>query len=108
VAIVTVRPLGARIDVGPGESLMAAAVRSGYWWPTVCGGLGQCRACFVTVVDGIDNLSTMVPAEVEAQGLFGGRHLIRLACQLRVLGPVTVVKHGVRDSRRPDANKEMR
>jgi|HubBroStandDraft_6_1064221.scaffolds.fasta_scaffold92359_2 2Fe-2S ferredoxin len=34
--VVRVEPLGVDIDVRPGESIMAAAQRSGYYWPTHC------------------------------------------------------------------------
>jgi hypothetical protein len=34
--VVRVEPLGVDIDVRPGESIMAAAQRGGYYWPTQC------------------------------------------------------------------------
>ena len=42
--VVRVEPAGVDIPVDDGETLMAAAVRAGYRWPTVCGGQAQCGA----------------------------------------------------------------
>ena len=89
---------GADIDVGPDESLMAAAQRQGYTWPTVCGGLGTCRTCFVEIQTGHEHLSAI--EDLEAEGLAalavaatGG---VRLACQVGLNGPVVVRKRAVR------------
>lgn len=95
---VTVAPSGVVLEVGEHETVFAAARRNGYWWPTVCGGLGTCRTCLLAVSDGAQNCA---PAgELEREGLATlGRApdgQTRLACQLRVNGPVTVVKRGVR------------
>ena len=98
-----VEPSGAEVDVGAGETLMAAARRGGYRWPTVCGGLAQCGVCVVDVLVRPDG-GLPEPDELEAQRLatVPERHLrpdaeLRLACQLRVGGGGLVVrKRGVR------------
>lgn len=54
---VAVRPLGAELEVLDGEDLFSAAQRLGYRWPTVCGGKGTCRTCFVVVDEGTENCS---------------------------------------------------
>lgn len=94
---VTVEPAGLVVEVREDETLMGAAARCGYRWPSVCGGHAECRACHVFVPAGDPNLRP--PGPVEAESLAGargylGRPDVRLACQLRVLGPVTVRKRG--------------
>jgi ferredoxin, 2Fe-2S len=98
--IVRVEPSGIEIDVADGETLMAAARRAGYRWPTVCGGLAQCGVCVVDVEAG----RPAPPEDLEAQRLatLPERQMRpdaewRLACQLRVGGAGLVVrKRGVR------------
>lgn len=96
---VLVHPAGLEITLHEGESLMRAAERQGFTWPTICGGQGTCRTCFVRVEDGEAHCSEI--GGLEREGIaalrrpFDGR--TRLACQLRVTGgPVTVTKRGVR------------
>lgn len=103
-ATVRVLPSGVEIEVRTGESLMAAAERQGYRWPTVCHGLGTCRTCFVEVLDGAECCSPMGPLETE--GITGLRKPLdgatRLACQLRIPeGEVSVLKRGVRRRQEP-------
>ncbi|MFC8194026.1 2Fe-2S iron-sulfur cluster-binding protein [Streptomyces sp. NPDC060006] len=95
---VAVRPSDVELDVLDGEDLFTAAQRLGYRWPTVCGGKGTCRTCFVQVEQGAENCSPVDP--LEREGIESLRRpvdgLTRLACRLRVEGPVTVTKRGVR------------
>jgi ferredoxin, 2Fe-2S len=99
--IVRVEPLGIELNVRDGETLIEAAWREGYFWPTVCFGQARCTACNVEVVDGGENTS-QVAAEEEATlrllRVRGGADLgrRRLACRLMVDGPVVVRKQGVR------------
>jgi ferredoxin, 2Fe-2S len=83
------------------QTIMEAAHEAGLYWPTTCGGEGICTTCACTVEDGLDQLDAMGRGErktlAEERGeaiLAGGR--IRLACQARVHGDVTVTKRGVR------------
>ena len=54
--IVRVEPRGIDIEAEEGETIMAAALRAGYHWPTVCNGQGTCRVCRVEVVSRSENL----------------------------------------------------
>jgi chlorosome envelope protein X len=96
--VIRVEPAGVELVLEDGETLFLAAGRAGYKWPTICGGQGTCRTCFVRIQEGAENCSPMEPLETEAihalrQPLDGST---RLACQLRTTGPVTVTKRGVR------------
>jgi len=95
---VTVAPAGLIFEPEPGETVFDAARRLGYVWPTLCGGLGTCRTCYVTVQDGVDHCAPMPALEQEAIDALGrprdGR--TRLACQLHIDGPIVVTRRGVR------------
>lgn len=98
---VRVEPSGIEVDLDPDETLMAAALRAGWWWPTICKGNAQCNRCYVDVLEGVDAVEPM--SVTEREGLrrvrwHGGpdREGERLACQLRVSGSVMVRKVGVR------------
>jgi ferredoxin len=87
------------------ESLLAAALRLGLRWPTVCGGNGVCGTCWVLVEDGGERLSEPADAERATlqKGLKGKDPRARLACQARVMGPATVTRRGVRRSAPEDS-----
>jgi ferredoxin len=97
---IRVEPLGIKFEVLDGESIMAAAIRSGYQWPTVCGGEGSCRTCYLTVLQGTENLSSVGPTERESLTLLARvvRDIdkVRLACQVSATGDAIVQKRGVR------------
>ena len=97
----TVQPSGIEVEADWDEPVMAAASRAGYAWPTICGGHGECRACFITVVEGTASLSPVLPYEAEGLAQLppsarNGGQEVRLACQARVRGNVVVFKRGVR------------
>jgi ferredoxin len=98
MAAVTVVPVAVTIDVVEGEPVMAAARRQGLWWPTVCGGDAECGTCWVVVEDGWEHCSAMSPVERARLdlGMKAREPRARLACQLRVSGPVKVNRRSVR------------
>lgn len=97
--IVTVQPGDLRLEVHAGETIMAGAKALGYYWPTTCGGNGECTTCACLVLSGGDNLSSM--GRFESYSLAEGRGKavlktpVRLACQARVQGDVEVRRAGV-------------
>jgi ferredoxin, 2Fe-2S len=99
--LVTVQPKGFALEVEKGETVMGAAQRLGFQWPTICGGVASCKACTLEVISGADALEPMSVLErSELARTFptlesGGRPL-RLACQARVESDVVVFKRGVR------------
>ena len=101
VVTVHVEPSGIDVEVAEGKSVMSEAERQGLFWPTICHGLAECHTCFFEVLDGAENLEPPNDLELTALRDFSGRSwyegkLIRLACQTRVHGDVTVRKPGVR------------
>lgn len=98
-----VEPVGIVLVPDEGESVFHCAEREGFRWPTVCGGTGSCRACFMTVEAGGDLLE--MPDSWEQEGLATlvvppGAGAPRLACQSKfragVRGQAVVRKRGVR------------
>jgi ferredoxin len=98
---IRIEPSGIEVLASDGESVMAAARRHGLDWPTVCGGHGTCRTCYLIVVEGADNFLPAGPAEAEAiteitRSLGRRAEPVRLACQANISGNVVVSKYGVR------------
>jgi 2Fe-2S ferredoxin len=97
---VRVAPDGIILQCRPDETLIQCAWRSGYYWPTICGGVGDCGACRCEVVDGEGNVSPLDDVEAlmfrtNPRMSQAGR-AVRLACRMTVSGPVEVFKNGVR------------
>jgi 2Fe-2S ferredoxin len=100
---IRILPLDVEIEAGRDDTVMGAAQRSGYYWPTTCGGEGRCTTCACEVVEGAPALTQMGPAERKALVYERGEAVLRtatrLACQARVADPggaITVRKPGVR------------
>jgi ferredoxin, 2Fe-2S len=98
--VVRVEPIGVTFRLAQGETLIQAAWREGYYWPTVCGGRAECTACHVLIEAGEPNAvaadeheTAMLATVLEAARPAAP---VRLACRLRVTGPVTVHKRAVR------------
>jgi ferredoxin len=88
---VRVEPSGIELAVADGETVMAAADRAGYRWPTVCGGLAECGTCTLEVVAGGEALPAPEPLEAARLAVIPDARLWpertwRLACQLRLPG----------------------
>jgi 2Fe-2S ferredoxin len=100
MATVKVEPAGVHLEVKAGETVFQAAVRRGVRWPNVCGGNGLCRTCWFEIVEGEENLAPVEEREAAALRLLaptlGPARPVRLACQARICGDVTVRKPGVR------------
>ena len=100
---ITIQPLNETIDAEDGVTIMGAAHAHGLYWPTTCGGEGLCTSCMCKIDGGAENLDSMGRSESKTltnemsvdQAALVKRGL-RLACQARVHGSVTVTKSGVR------------
>lgn len=98
---ILVEPSGISFETEPGETVFAAAARHGYKWPTVCGGVGSCRTCIMTVLAGAESCSAIEAWEAEGLEEIGAAGKqpggpVRMACQTRLNGLVRVRKPGVR------------
>jgi 2Fe-2S ferredoxin len=102
---VRVLPLDIELTVRPGESMMTAAQRQGYFWPTRCRGQALCTACLFEIVSGGEGFFPIKPLEQEAleslsefQAKRPGQ--LRLGCQARPRAAATVFKRGVKPAER--------
>jgi uncharacterized 2Fe-2S/4Fe-4S cluster protein (DUF4445 family) len=81
-------PIGRRVDISPGESLLEAAQSAGVELVSICGGQGSCDGCRVRVISGklsspmLEEESVFTPKELE-EGY-------RLACQAKPLTDIKV------------------
>jgi 2Fe-2S ferredoxin len=98
---VRVLPEDILIAAEDGQTIMDAAHDAGLYWPTTCGGEGICTTCACAIEDGVAHLDPMGRGEQKTlsedrdpASLVSGR--LRLACQARLRGDVTVTKRGVR------------
>ena len=101
---ITILPLEKTIGAEEGATVMEAAWEHGLYWPTTCGGEGICTSCACSVESGAENLEPMGRGEMKTLVSELGEAAVRkrglrLACQARVRGDVTVVKRGVRPAR---------
>lgn len=66
-------------------------------WMHACGGKGRCTTCKMTVISGMENLTSPSPFEQKCivKGLLDAEH--RLACQCAVVGNIRI--------KVPDENK---
>ena len=100
---IIIKPLNETIDADDGVTIMAAANAHGLYWPTTCGGQGICTSCMCKIDEGAENLDAMgrseaktLAEEMGANEAALAKRGLRLACQARVQGDVTVTKRGVR------------
>ena len=103
---VRVLPLDVELTVRSGESMMAAAQRQGYFWPTRCRGQAICTACLFEIVSGGEGFDPVKPLEadaLESLSEFQARRArqLRLGCQARPRAAATVFKRGVKPAERP-------
>jgi len=101
MAKVRVEPEGFEFEAADAQTVMDAAHDAGLFWPTTCGGQGICTSCACAVESGAENLDAMGRSELKTLAEEMGEAAVkarrlRLACQARVHGDVTVRKPGVR------------
>jgi uncharacterized 2Fe-2S/4Fe-4S cluster protein (DUF4445 family) len=75
-------PIGKRVTIGSGQTLLEAAQKGGIALLSVCGGNGLCQECKVKVIQGkVSQITTDEEAALSAADIAAG---VRLACQTRV------------------------
>ena len=92
---ITIRPLERVIEAEDGATIMEAAWEQGLYWPTTCGGRGICTSCACSIDSGAGNLEPMGRSErktlaSELSETTIRERRLRLACQARLHGDVTV------------------
>ena len=89
---VAIRYAGGEVVHAPrGFSVLEASRLGGIPHYSVCGGKGQCSTCRVQIIEGAENLPPPEALEQKTLNRIGATPDIRLACQLRPTGNVSVV-----------------
>jgi len=79
------------VSIAPGNTILEASRHGGIPHASVCGGRGRCSTCRVKVIEGIGHLPTPSPEEKRVLERIGSPPQVRLACQTRPLGDVSVL-----------------
>jgi 2Fe-2S ferredoxin len=104
--VVRVLPLDVELTVHPGESVMSAAQRQGYFWPTRCRGQALCTTCLFEVLSDGEVFNPIEPLEQEtlesiSDFLARRPRPLRLGCQARPRAAAEVFKRGVKPADEP-------
>lgn len=83
-------PVPVTIRAEEGETLLQASVRNGIPHFHQCGGEARCSTCRVIVLEGLENLTHRNEKETKLSELRGWTPEIRLACQTKPVGNVTL------------------
>ena len=83
-------PDGKRVIVQPGTSLLEASRIGGIPHASVCGGRSRCSTCRVRVIEGAGALPPAGEEELRVLARIHAPEGVRLACQARPTGPVTI------------------
>ena len=94
---------GVTVEVEPGTSVLEASLGAGIDHACACAGLGRCTTCRVRVEGGYEHCPAPGPAEAQALAFNGLEPPVRLACQLRPTGPVSV-RILIREHKRPSSD----
>ncbi len=83
-------PMGRRVTVTPGTSILEASRGAGIPHASVCGGRGRCSTCRVRINEGLDVCPEPDAEEVRVLTRVGAPAGVRLACQLRPSGDISL------------------
>jgi adenylate cyclase len=83
-------PGGRQVRVPTGTSLLEASRIAGIAHASVCGGRGRCSTCRVMIVDGAEAVAQPMPEEQRVLQRLAAPPEVRLACQARPTGNVTI------------------
>ena len=87
---ITFMPFGKKFDVSAGTNLMAAIIQGELPIGSSCGGVGVCTKCLVTILEGAENLSPPNPIEQKLAKRENLQPGVRVSCQTKVLGSITI------------------
>ncbi len=84
-------PGGRLVEASPGASLLEISRAAGIPHASVCGGRGRCSTCRVRVSAGLEQQPPASREELRVLHRVGAPPGVRLACQLRPLGELSVI-----------------
>jgi class 3 adenylate cyclase/hemoglobin-like flavoprotein len=77
-------------SAAPLQTILDVSLQNDISHVCVCGGIGKCSTCRVVVLEGLDRCLPRNQVETRMARLKGFSPEIRLACQTRVMGPITL------------------
>jgi adenylate cyclase len=83
-------PGGRIVAAPPGFSVLEASRWAGVLHASACGGRGRCSTCRIEILAGAENAPEPAAAEQETLSRVRAPSTVRLACQLRPVGDITV------------------
>ena len=83
-------PDNQEFEISNEETLLEGALRSGIAFAHACGGRAKCSTCRIWVVDGMEACSQRTDIEASMARRLGFTDEVRLACQLRPTGALTI------------------
>ncbi|MGD9743122.1 MAG: adenylate/guanylate cyclase domain-containing protein [Dongiaceae bacterium] len=90
-ALAVTYPGGLRVELQPGATLLEASRIGGVPHASVCGGRGRCSTCRVQVLEGMEALPPPSVEERRVLDRVSAGPGVRLACQVRPRGDVSIV-----------------
>ena len=87
---VTSYPDEVAFELNPNETLLAGALRSDVAFAHACGGRAKCSTCRIWVIEGLETCHDRNEIEAAMAARLGFDDHVRLACQLRPSGPISV------------------
>lgn len=96
------------VEAEPGETILSADLRAGVPHAHACGGKGKCTTCRIAVVEGLENCPPRNELEEGVATRLGFALGVRLACQTRPHGEVTVRRLVLDEKDREIASQLMR
>jgi class 3 adenylate cyclase/nitrite reductase/ring-hydroxylating ferredoxin subunit len=90
MARIEILPDNKSVEIASEQTVLAAALSGGVTLPHKCNGVGRCSTCRIWVLDGEEHLSPRTSVEATVAERLGLDSRVRLACQTRTSGDVTV------------------
>jgi len=86
----SLRPEGVEVLIPYDTLLITACTRAGVKVPNLCGNRGLCTTCSAEILTGLDNLTPVEETERRWLRWIGAPPHVRLTCQARIRGDVTM------------------
>ena len=83
-------PGGRVVAAPPGFSVLETSRWAGVPHASACGGRGRCSTCRIEILAGAESAPAPLPAEAETLSRVKAPSTVRLACQLRPTGDITI------------------
>ena len=83
-------PDDVEFELAAGETLLEGALKASIPIAHACGGRAKCSTCRFWVLNGLESCPDRNPAETELSESIGLGEEVRLACQIRPEGDLTI------------------